>query len=157
MGNYNFKKDLKTAKVTEEEVANLLVEKYNAEILDLNDTNSHDIKCKIDDKIFTFEVKEDFQCGKTGNVAVEYSCRGKPSGIETTQSEYYIYKVHAKDTIDYVMSSTNKLKKSIENKKYFRTVNGGDYKSNSLCYLYKYADFLNTGKIIHQERLYKNE
>lgn len=153
MGNYNFVKDLKNAKVTEEEVAQLLIKKHGAEILDFNNTASHDITATIDEKTFTFEVKEDFQCGDTGNVAVEYSCRGKASGIETTQAEYYIYKIHLKDKIEYVMSSVEKLRDSIANKQYFRTVNGGDYKSNSLCYLFKYKNFIETGKVFHTEPL----
>ncbi len=153
MGNYNFRQDLKTAKETENDVANILITKYGATILDKNDTNSHDIICDVSGKEFVIEIKEDFQCGKTGNVALEYSCRGKPSGIETTKAEYYIYKVHAKNSIDYVMSSVHNLRESIMNKKYFRTVNGGDYNSNSLCYLYKYDEFLKTGVIIHREPL----
>lgn len=153
MGNYNFTKDLKIAKVTEEEVADILVKKYNAKISDFNDTNSHDITGTIGNKTFTFEVKEDFQCGDTGNIAVEYSCRGKPSGIETTKAQYYIYKVHLKDKQVYVISSVDKLRKAIADNQYFRVVNGGDYKSNSLCYLFKYKNFINTGRVFHTEPL----
>lgn len=35
------------------------------------------------------EVKTDFQAYRTGNVFIEYASRGKPSGIATTQSEWY--------------------------------------------------------------------
>ena len=56
MGNYNFTKDLKIAKVTEEEVADILVKKYNAKISDFNDTNSHDITGTIGNKTFTFDI-----------------------------------------------------------------------------------------------------
>lgn len=35
------------------------------------------------------EVKRDFKVSQTGNVAIEIECRGKPSGIATTQSDWY--------------------------------------------------------------------
>lgn len=37
------------------------------------------------------EVKRDFQATKTGNIFVEYHSRNKPSGISTTEAEYYCY------------------------------------------------------------------
>lgn len=40
------------------------------------------------------EVKQDFSCFRTGNVGVEYHCRGKESGIFTSKSDIYVYKLH---------------------------------------------------------------
>lgn len=37
------------------------------------------------------EVKRDFKATKTGNVFVEYYSRSRPSGISTTQADYYCY------------------------------------------------------------------
>jgi len=37
----------------------------------------------------TIEVKTDSWIYKTGNVAIEYESRGKPSGIATTQAAYW--------------------------------------------------------------------
>ena len=37
------------------------------------------------------EVKRDFQALKTGNIFVEYHSRNKPSGISTTEADYYCY------------------------------------------------------------------
>lgn len=39
----------------------------------------------------TVEVKHDLQATKTGRVYVEYQSRGKPSGIATTQADYYCF------------------------------------------------------------------
>tara|TARA_R110002020_G_scaffold65193_2_gene172257 strand:+ start:212 stop:676 length:465 start_codon:yes stop_codon:yes gene_type:complete len=39
----------------------------------------------------TVEVKKDYQAHKTGNIAVEYSYKNKPSGISTTEAEYIAY------------------------------------------------------------------
>lgn len=37
------------------------------------------------------EVKKDLIAYKTGNVFIEYSSRNKPSGISTSQAEYYAF------------------------------------------------------------------
>lgn len=37
------------------------------------------------------EVKRDFKSSKTGNIFVEYECRGKPSGIATTEADYWAF------------------------------------------------------------------
>lgn len=36
------------------------------------------------------EVKRDFAAKRTGNIAIEYKSRGKPSGIAVTKSKYWI-------------------------------------------------------------------
>lgn len=43
------------------------------------------------DKISTkIEIKADFRAKTTGNIAIEYSCNKKKSGIATTEAEYWI-------------------------------------------------------------------
>ena len=37
------------------------------------------------------EVKTDFQAHETGNVFVEYESRGKPSGLATTQADWWAF------------------------------------------------------------------
>lgn len=54
------------------------------------------------------EVKTDLQAYETGNVYVEYESRGKPSGIATSQSDYYCF-VISKDT--FIFISSEELKK----------------------------------------------
>src|SRR3989304_8306710 len=97
MPNYNFKKDLSVAKETEKEVAKLLEERYGLNIVSFEETNRYDILTEKYEKPYTFEVKEDFLCEKTGNVGLEFECRGKPSGIQTSQADYHIYKLHTAD------------------------------------------------------------
>lgn len=136
MPNYDFNKDLLVAKKTEEDVAKLL-ESFGVKILEYNDDNRYDIKVDWKGNIKTIEIKEDFLCQETGNVAVEFSCRGNDSGIKTTQSDFYIYKVHEVGyIIHYYLMKTSDLKKIISDKSYHRTVNGGDEGSNSLNYLF---------------------
>lgn len=35
------------------------------------------------------EIKNDFHIDRTGNIAIEYECRGKPSGISVTEADWY--------------------------------------------------------------------
>lgn len=63
--NYNFEYDLKFGQEGEGIIADLFENK------------------KI-------EVKRDNWVGRTGNIAIEYESRGKPSGIATTQADYWI-------------------------------------------------------------------
>ena len=37
------------------------------------------------------EVKRDLQAHETGNIYVEYESRGKPSGLATSEADYYCY------------------------------------------------------------------
>ena len=57
------------------------------------------------------EVKSDRRTQETGNVYIEYWSRGKPSGISTSQSDYYVYKV-AED--EAIIISTSKLKQKLK-------------------------------------------
>ena len=147
MPNYNFDEDLPIAKVTEREVANILETTFNATILGYGNTNTWDIHARMSNggERF-FEVKEDFSCEKTGNVGLEFECRGKPSGIAVSKADYYIYKIHTKYWgIRYLLHSTQALKNMIEHRLYFRIVNGGDKGSNTMNYLFKYEIFVQHG------------
>jgi hypothetical protein len=149
MPNYNFRQDLPIAKKTEQEVAGLLALKYGAKIISFKDNNEYDVLMEVRGVQIKIEIKEDFTCERTGNVGLEYFCRGKPSGISVSQADFYIYKLHTKNFgIVYVMHSVAKLRKMIEDKKYFWVVNGGDKGSNSMNYLFKYDEFVKTGKIL---------
>ena len=109
---YDFSKDLPVAQKTEKQVARILEKLYRAKILDFEDTYKYDILASLNGKNFTVEVKEDFTCEFTGNVGLEFSCRGHDSGIRTTEATYYIYKIHTKsDGIQFVVHTTKAIKK----------------------------------------------
>lgn len=146
---YNFKKDFEESKTSVKEVCEKLETSFGAKILDLEDTYRYDILAEIDGRQITFEVKEDFLCEKTGNVGLEFEYRGRPSGIQTSEADYYVYKLHTKDFgIQFVMHTKDVLLEKIENEKYFRIVNGGDKGSNSMNYLFKYSVFMEDGLIL---------
>ena len=71
------------------------------------------------------ECKRDFKAHITGNLFVEFECRGKPSGISTTEAEYWVFIVgpHDNDLRAY-LTTTDRLKVLYQNAK--RKVPGGD-------------------------------
>ena len=141
MGNYNFAKDLKIEESTKKEVIDFLTN-FDFKLVKDNDDYRYDLKMSDGENEYTIEIKEDFMCKDTGNVAVEYYCRGKPSGIGRTEADIYFYKIHYDDDILYILTSTNKLKTAIENYKYVRTVTGGDKGSGTKMYLFKLDDYI---------------
>ena len=151
-----FYRDLQIAQFTEKMVTDKLIqffEKHSYKILscEFNNDFRYDVIFRIKSnntgknaitKTLKIEIKEDFMCAETGNVIVEFECRGKPSGISTTQSHLYIYVIHMPNgTLSYRMLKTASLKKMIIDKKYFRIVYGGG-DGNSTNYLFKLETFL---------------
>lgn len=136
--NYDFSKDLPIAIKTEEEVAAKFEEFYGHTVVRHDRTNKYDmlVKTAKKGKEFSVEVKEDFTCEETGNVGLEFHCRGKPSGIDVTQATHYVYKLHTKQGIRFYIIKTDKLKKMIVDRKYKRIVIGGDKDSGSMNYLF---------------------
>jgi hypothetical protein len=53
------------------------------------------------------EVKTDFMTKNTGNIAVEFESRGKPSGIAVTKADHWVFHIPNKCTI---IVETNRLK-----------------------------------------------
>ena len=133
MGNYNFHKDLALAKEVEKEAVKKLEKWLTIEEVEFNNDFRYDFKIKLPNNFRTYEIKQDLMCGKTGNTVVEYECRGKPSGVSTTEADFWIYKFDD----GFYQISIAKLKKVIEEEKYFRTVTGGDVGSNTKMYLFK--------------------
>lgn len=78
----------------------------------------------------TMEVKRCRKWNATGNLFFEYSCSGKPSGIMTTEAEYFAYILSEKDfNVGVFVWHTASLKKAIQSlieAKAYKTVNGGD-------------------------------
>jgi hypothetical protein len=70
------------------------------------------------------EVKRDFKCLETGNIFVEYRSRCNPSGIATSEADYYCYWL---SDYHFIMIEKDELKKLC--RKYLnsnRDVLGGD-------------------------------
>mgnify|MGYP003647999913 FL=1 len=93
----------------------------------------------------TVEVKTDRLAVKTGNLAVEFRYRGRPSGIQTTKSDEYFFVVVEEDgSIRYRLNiPTAKLKK-IAYRRYLNglTTTGGQYNATEMI-LIPIIDLLN--------------
>ena len=64
---------------------------------------------------------------KTGNIAIEYECYGKPSGISATESDYWFHNLCIGDeTFATIVFDTKSLKRIINNLDSKRSVSGGD-------------------------------
>ena len=61
---------------------------------------------------------------KTGNIAVEYECYGKPSGINATESDYWFHNLCIDDEVfATLVFNTSNLKRIINNLDYKRFLN----------------------------------
>ena len=138
-----FDSDLKNAKKVERELAKFLVKHLAVMPSGVYRTQGKDDRY---DLVFVFknnsvsiEVKNDFKCVSTGNVAVEYANTKGHSGIRTTKADYYLYKIqHLWWTRmwygewGYYLISVDDLKKQIENGLFFRNAPyGGDNEETS--------------------------
>ena len=64
---------------------------------------------------------------KTGNIAIEYECYGKPSGINATESDYWFHNLCIGDeTFATIVFDTTSLRRIIDNLDKKRSVSGGD-------------------------------
>ena len=73
---------------------------------------------------------------KSGNIAIEYECYGKPSGIKATESDYWFHNLCiGDDTFCTLVFNTQSLKKIIDNLDYKKIVNGGDNNASRMYLL----------------------
>ena len=73
---------------------------------------------------------------RTGNIAIEYECYGKPSGINATESDYWFHNLCVgEDVFATLVFDTNSLKRIINNLDYKRSVAGGDNNASRMYLL----------------------
>ncbi len=138
--------DLELAKKTEREISEIIVKRFGLSQVKFNNDYRFDFEgIDKEKKIYSFEIKEDFTCSRTGNIGIEYSCRGRKSGIERTLADFYVIKAHKENGYDIVLISVSTLKSMIKEKKYIRTVQGGSKESKSFNYLFKKHDLFKNG------------
>jgi len=138
MNHYNYTKDKELAEQCEYEVACAICEKYGCDFVRYNHDNKYDILFYTKKGTYLkVEVKQDFTCARTGNVGVEYECRGKASGIQTSEADMYCFKIHeSEDKASLYLIPTKELKNMIVNKLFKTIVVGGDANSNSKNFLF---------------------
>jgi len=73
---------------------------------------------------------------KTGNIAIEYECYGKPSGINATESDYWFHNLCiGSETFATIVFDTASLKRIINNLDSKRSVSGGDNNASKMYLL----------------------
>ncbi len=81
-----------------------------------------------------WEVKHDTVHSRTRNIGVEYECKGRPSGIETTEAHSWVFRL---DDSEWWMIGVIRLKRLIAEEKYFRKAPGGEKENPTMMYLFK--------------------
>jgi len=137
MGYNNFEKDLDDGKTGE-----LVVRKYIEAVGFVFDSDNNDYKYDLKmyypphEKYYTYEIKTD---GYTsGNIVFEFECRNKPSGIATTEADYFV--TYFKNYGIIWNIKTSKLKLLLQTIKPTVKEGVGDYGSKTKVYLYKMSD-----------------
>ena len=87
----------------EQEAGERIKKLDNVDIISFNNDNKYDF---IDSNNIKYEVKFDGASNKTGNFYIEHNGYGKPSGISTTEAQYYIIT----DGENYYLIKTETLK-----------------------------------------------
>ena len=134
-----FQKDLATGQ--EYEKRSLLYLDYDTYKFIEGYFKEYDLEITKDGLKTTIEIKSDKQASLTGNLAIEYECNKKPSGISTTTADFWIYFIVYDRIIDGVNHSreecykipTDELRKLV---KKCHKVSGGDG-NRSRMYLLK--------------------
>ena len=138
----NFKKDLEFGHKYELELLKHI--DHDNYLISTGIFKPYDIKFFKDDKCIRYEVKADRLTIKTNNIAIEFECSNKPSGITTTRAKYYAYFViKPNEEYDLYIIKTKYIKECIKNKLYKRIVKGGD-NYTSRMYIFDYSLFSNS-------------
>lgn len=135
MAHLNFKKDLVLGNQGEEVIREFLESKGSI-FVDTNNDNKYDLKMLKNNKETTYEIKTDVICKPTkdtGNMFVEFKCRNKPSGIETSQAKWFVTYFKHLNEIWFITSDN--LRELISDNDFYVIKNGGDYGSATHGYL----------------------
>jgi hypothetical protein len=82
----------------------------------------YDVSIVMNDHRRFIEVKSDRMGKRTGNVAIEYECNGKPSGITSTGSDYWVYFVEGVGVYKFPIADL----REIFSRCWYKCIKGGD-------------------------------
>lgn len=131
MANYQFDKDIIIGESGEETVRKDL-ESMGAKFIGDNKDNKYDLIIEKNNKEISYEIKTDVFCSPirdTGNIFVEYECRGKKSGILVSKADWFVTYYKNLNEIWYI--KTDKLKELINNNPMKVVTFAGDANSNT--------------------------
>jgi hypothetical protein len=114
----SFNADLEFGRIYEQEFLNYI--DYDEAIQAPNKCfPDYDWRIRKGDVWTKYEVKCDRLAHKTGNLFIECQCSGKPSGIQTTKSDFYfVFVVDGRNIVDVYEIETSYLKALCASRKY---------------------------------------
>lgn len=92
MANYDFKQDLEVGESGEKVIRHDL-ETIGAKFISTNNDNRYDLLMERNGEQIKYEVKTDVYCKPTydtGNMFIEFECRGKTSGLYVTEAKWFV-------------------------------------------------------------------
>ena len=117
--NNNFDDDLEDGHRGEKVVRHFVETVWHKRFLTYGNTNKFEVKTDYWEK----EMDE----GGSGNMAIEYKCRGKPSGIRTTIAQWYAYYFPNLSGDQLWIINVEKLKELIKENNFKRVSAGETY------------------------------
>lgn len=121
MTSTKFEKDLKTGHLYEQR--SLLYLEYDEYKIMEGYFKEYDIEIIKNNEIIKIEVKSDKQAALTGNLAIEYECNNKKSGIASSTADFYIYFIVFDNYEEVFKIPLDELKKIV---KKCKKTTGGD-------------------------------
>ena len=132
MANYEFWSDLKLGQDGERRVAERILKRIQgSKYLGSNHNSAGDLLMEVYGKPTLIEVKTDLMSSQTGNIAIEYESRGKPSDISVSKADVWAF-IYCGDKMRLVTLQT--LLDAYSDKG-FRHVVGGDVGSRTKMFL----------------------
>ena len=151
MSEYSFKPDVVVGEEGEDFIINYLTDSFGAKLITKRKDYKWDFQMEFNGNILTYETKTDVYCipdtviegrrikGRdSGNIFIEYECRGKESGIRVTQADWFV--TYFKFLHEIWFISVPKLKELISCTEFPIGV-GGDPGSFSTGYLIPRSEF----------------
>lgn len=144
MANLDFIKDLKLGNEGEQMVVRFL-EKRGLKYHKSNNDNKYDIEMisGFGQNTLKYEVKTDVKCAPvfdTGNLFIEFSSRGKPSGIEVTEADWFVTYFQYLGEMWFIKSDM--LRELIKENNFPVFKNAGDIGSETHGYLINRIEFI---------------
>lgn len=131
LGEYNFSKDISKGIEAEEYISKIILERDKSVLKIIPNENSKFDRMIIfkDGTFCTIEIKNDMLSKNTNNVAIETWCRGKDSGIMSSEADYFVYFAWINGAKKIFIQRRNVLLDFIS-KNNFKIVSGGDVDEN---------------------------
>jgi hypothetical protein len=130
----SFWSDLRKGNETEIKIS-FLYENNGYTRVEKRDDGKYDLLLQKDDIMKSFEVKTDFyvKSDKDENIFVEFEYKNRPSGISTTEADWWVNYFYNLKEVWYI--TTEDLRNLIEEYTFLTTYQSGDDGSNTRGYL----------------------